>query len=146
VVSGSFQTIGGAVMSVSPATAEVKMEEIPTRRPLTVVVNRNTVLRRMSPADASLFAQQSKGGSAGAQGRADFQTVLERQPTLALAELKPGEMILVSSSKEGDPARLTAITLVAGMDALLKQLQAAPPPRPGGPAANTGLPVGIPLP
>jgi hypothetical protein len=146
VVSGSFRTVGGTVTSVSPDAAEVKMEEVPTRKPLTVVVNRNTVLRRMSPADASLFARKPGEGAAGAQGGADFQTILERQPALALSEIKPGDMILVSSSKGGDPARMTAITLVAGMDALLKQLQAAPPPQPGGPAPNTGLPVGIPIP
>lgn len=147
LIAGSFQTIGGTVTEINPNNGELKINDIQTRKPLTVVVNKDSVLRRMKAEDAIQFAPKKPGDKApGAEGRnADFQQVLERQPPLSIAELKTGDMILISSSKGGDPARLTAITLVAGMDVVLKQFQVAPA-RPSGPAPNTGLPIGIPLP
>lgn len=144
LVAGSFQTIGGTVTAINPGNGELQINDLQTRKPLTVVVNKDSVLRRMKSEDAVQFAPKKPG--APAQGpNADFQQVLERQPPLSIAELKTGDMILISSSKGPDPSRLTAITLVAGMDVVLKQFQAAPP-RSTGPAPNTGLPIGIPLP
>jgi len=43
-----------------------------------------------------------------------------------LAEVKPGDRVLVSSTKGSDPGRLTAIALVAGLETL------APPRAAGG--------------
>jgi len=75
-------------------------------------------------------------------GGGDFQDMLERMPRLTLAELKPGDVIAVSSTQGADPARVTAITLVAGVDAILAAMQ-----RPGGggraPNLSTGLPAGM---
>jgi len=148
LVAGSFQTIGGTVTAVNPDNGELKINDIQTRRPLTVVVNKDSVLRRMKSEDAIQFVPKKQGeaSKAPAEGQnADFQQVLERQPPLSIAELKTGDMILISSSKGGDPSRLTAITLVAGMDVVLKQVQGGPPKN-SGPSPNTGLPIGIPLP
>jgi hypothetical protein len=78
--------------------------------------------------------------------------MLERLPTIAVADIKVGDTILVSSTKGADPARLTAITLVNGADTLLTML--APRPQPGAaqqppnPAAGlgSGVTFGIGLP
>lgn len=92
-------------------------------------------------------------GPGGGQGgpRFNVQDMLERLPTIAIADIKVGDMILVSSTKGADPARLTAITLVNGADTLLTML--APRPQPGAaqtpnPAAGLGSGVnfGIGLP
>lgn len=56
-------------------------------------------------------ARPWRGGGGG-------QDILERLPPATLAELKPGERVLVSSTKGADPSKLTAIALVAGLDAL----------------------------
>jgi len=55
--------------------------------------------------------------------------LIESAPATTLAELKPGEMILISSTAGADPSRVTAITLVAGVEPVFNMLQA----RQGGP-------------
>lgn len=57
------------------------------------------------------------------RGGVDFQEIVERLPPLAIAELKPGDTIIVSSTTGDEPSRVTAIALVAGVDALLNMMQ-----------------------
>jgi Cu/Ag efflux protein CusF len=91
------------------------------------------------------------GGPRGGGGGFNIQDMLERLPTISLADLKTGDTILVSSTKGVDPSRLTAIALVSGADTLLAML--APRPQGGGqtapnPAAGlgSGISFGIGLP
>ncbi len=65
------------------------------------------------------------GGPGGPGGGAfDLHQALERMPAMPLAELKPGEPVIISSTRG---ASLTAITLVAGVEPFL-----ASAPRTGG--------------
>ena len=91
----------------------------------------------------------------GRQGGGGFniQEMLERLPTIALADLKVGDTIVVSSTKGADPARLTAITLVTGADTLLNMIAARQQQQGGGQAApnpaaglGQGFQIGIGLP
>ena len=59
------------------------------------------------------------GGMGGRRGNFDLAQVLERAPALSLAELKPGDALIISSSKGPDPSNITAITLVAGVEPFL---------------------------
>jgi hypothetical protein len=76
----------------------------------------------------------------GAGGPPDLQEMLERMPAATLAELKPGEMVIVSSTAGADPSRATAIALVTGVDALLQRAAA----RPGGTSGAQGTSLGLP--
>jgi hypothetical protein len=71
----------------------------------------------------------------------DLSEMLQRLPPLKLAELKVGDVILVSSTKSTDPARVTAILLAAGVEPLLTQ----PPPGANGvvDSANMTFPSGV---
>ena len=93
------------------------------------------------------------GGPGGGPGRGGFNIndMLERLPTISLADVKVGDTIIVSSTQGLDPTRLTAISLVSGADTLLTML--APRPQPGqatpNPAAglgSSGITFGIGLP
>ena len=91
------------------------------------------------------------GGPRPGGGGFNIQDMLERLPTISLADLKTGDTIIVSSTRGVDPARLTAIALVSGADTLLAML--APRPQGGGqtapnPAAGlgSGISFGIGLP
>jgi hypothetical protein len=46
--------------------------------------------------------------------------MLERMPALNLAELKAGDALIISSTKGAEPDKITAITLLAGVEALAK--------------------------
>ena len=89
---------------------------------------------------------------AGGGGSFNIQDMLERLPTISVADLKVGDTIIVSSTKGADPERLTAISLVSGADTLLnmiaaRQLQAGGQTAPN-PAAGlgSGIQFGIGLP
>jgi Cu/Ag efflux protein CusF len=92
------------------------------------------------------------GGPGGRPGGGfNIHDMLERLPTISIADVKVGDTIIVSSTQGVDPTRLTAISLVAGADTLLAML--APRPQPGqgtpNPAAglgNSGITFGIGLP
>jgi hypothetical protein len=79
-------------------------------------------------------------------GGFDVQEMIERLPQVQLAELKPGDVIIVSSTVGSDPARATAITILAGAEPILTAMQSGPA-RQAGPAAATssGLPAGLEL-
>lgn len=88
------------------------------------------------------------GGGFGANRGVDVSEMLERLPQITLAELKPGDMVIVSSTAGNDPSRLTAIALLAGVERILNGAQNAPQgaARPAGnPALGTGLPGGLEL-
>ncbi|HKY30318.1 MAG TPA: hypothetical protein VJM12_20470 [Pyrinomonadaceae bacterium] len=100
---------------------------------------------------------QSRGGPGGPGmrpgGGPNIQDMLERLPTIALADVKTGDTIIVSSTQGADPGRLTAITLVSGADTLLnmiaaRQQQAGGPgtPNPAAGLSGSGVQFGIGLP
>jgi hypothetical protein len=45
--------------------------------------------------------------------------MLERSPVLALADLKKGDALIISSSKSADGSSMTAFSLVAGVEPFL---------------------------
>lgn len=163
IVTGSFRTIGGSVTAVDAATGEIKISDVQSKQPLTIVVSKDSTLKRV-PADfMQTMAQRGQGGAGGPGGPPpqggnrppggggggaggpqggpggapgnggggfDIQRLIENLPAATLAELKPGEMILISSTTSADPSRATAIMLVAGVEPIFSMLQA----RQGGPA------------
>jgi hypothetical protein len=75
---------------------------------------------------------QMGGGPGGGAGRGDLQSMMERLPKVDLAELKPGDALIISSTNGSDRSNLTAITIVAGVEPFL-----ASAPRSAG-AVNLG--------
>ena len=72
VVTGSFRTVGGVVTAVDPATGEIKINELEKKRPLTIIVKQDSVLRRF-PAEMGAmggFGRGPGGPGAGGQGGA----------------------------------------------------------------------------
>src|SRR6185503_14109823 len=148
VVTGSFRTVGGVVTAVDPATGEIKINELEKKHPLTVVIKHDAVLRKFPsemgamggfgrgpgggapPAGGGQQAQgaapaRPQGGGPGAGGgRPGFNIndMLDRLPTISIADVKVGDTIIVSSTQGVDPTRITAISLVTGADTLLAML------------------------
>ncbi len=82
------------------------------------------------------------GGAPGQGGPTrrmmDPQQMLERLPAVTLAEMKPGQMIVVSSTVGADPTRVTAIQLVSNVEPLMAMMSR----RPGG-AGGGGMGGGM---
>ena len=63
-----------------------------------------------------------RGGGRGGEGggmRLDPARAVERAPVITLADLKNGDAIMINTSVGQDPSKVTAITLVAGVEPLL---------------------------
>ena len=176
VVTGSFKTVAGVITAIDVATGEVKINDLQTKQPLTIVVKQDAVLRKFPAANemgGMMMMGRPGGGGGGAGGQTpagqgggqaagqgagrggggiNMQDMIERLPTIAMADVKVGDTIIVSSTKGADPSRLTAISLISGADTLLNLL-AARQQQPGGqtapnPAAGlgSGIQFGIGLP
>jgi hypothetical protein len=118
VVFGTFRTVSGTVSQVDPAHGELTVKDEESGKPVRVGIGAAARLRRIPAEIGGRLARWREGG-------AGPEDLLERLPTMTLAEVKPGDRILVSSTRGSDPARLNAIALVAGLEALA-------PPRMGG--------------
>lgn len=107
IVFGSFQTITGTITEINVEKQELKLNDLQSKQTVTVVVSKDSSLRKLE----------------GTPGTA-LQDVFDRLPTVTLAELKQGDSILVSSTKATDPARITAIAILSGVEPLLKNRSA----------------------
>jgi len=67
------------------------------------------------------FAGRGGQGGGGRGGRnADPNKLLDQQPTIELADLKAGEPVVVTGGPSSDMAKLTATSVVAGVDPILR--------------------------
>jgi hypothetical protein len=71
--------------------------------------------------------QPGGGRGFGGQRAGGIDEMIERFPNITAADLKVGEMVAISSSKNHTPDRMTAIKLLAGVEPFVKaaQMQAA---------------------
>lgn len=65
------------------------------------------------------------GGMGGGPRGGGVEEMLERSPTITIAELKAGDIIALSSTKTEDTSRLKAIKLFAGVEPFLRAAQAS---------------------
>jgi len=118
VVSGTFRTIAGVVVSLDPQRNEVRTNDLDSKKPLVVKVNAGSSLRRLQPEVAQAIAARVRGG---AERSGDLQQMIESSPTITLADLKAGDPIVVSGAVGADAQEVTAITLLTGVESILRR-------------------------
>jgi len=64
-------------------------------------------------------SSRGPGGGAGGTGPPDLQRMLSRLPNATLVDLQKGDAVMIVSTEGGDASPVTAITLLAGVDAIL---------------------------
>jgi hypothetical protein len=177
VLFGTFKIVGGTVTAIDAATNQIKINDLQTKKPFTIIVKPDSVLRRFPENGAAMFgggmgpggpgagagpgagpaknpaqgqgAQAPRpqgGGPGGPQGGGarmggggmSMADLLERLPTISINELKVGDTIIMSSLQGSDPAQLTAISLVSGIEPLL-QMMAARSQAGGGARPQAGV-------
>jgi hypothetical protein len=133
IVFGTFRTVSGPVAQIDPARGELTVRDEESGKPVRVAVGPDARLRRIPAEMGARLGRWRGGASAGAPpggappgGRGGSEDLIDRLPVTTLAEVKPGDRVLVSSTKGSDPGRLNAIALVAGLETL------APPRAAGG--------------
>lgn len=139
IVSGSFRTIAATVISVDAQRSEMRVNDLATKKPVVVKINPDSNLRKLPPPMAQMLAARNRppeeGEKTGAGGRAgggapegrggggmragggDLAQMLDKLPAVTLADLKPGDAIIVLSTEAA--GQLSAITLLAGVEPIL---------------------------
>lgn len=140
VVSGSFLSIGGTVLSTDSSASTITVKDLTTKKPVTIRVTADAELRRLDDNVAAFIAARLKaaqettgehpaGGAPNAgggpqhpfrqgAGRMDLETVLERAPAIQLTGLKKGEAVMIVATQ--DATGVSAIKLLAGVEPLLE--------------------------
>ena len=125
VVSGSFRQIAGTISSINVEAGEVAIKDLASKKQLVVRVNAASAIRRMPEQVAASLARRyqpgrsSTAGPGGSSDDADIGQMPDRLMPISLSELKPGDAIMLSATTGADPTRVTAITLLAGVEPLL---------------------------
>jgi co-chaperonin GroES (HSP10) len=148
IVSGSFKNLAGTIATINAAGGTLTLKDLTTKKTMTVMVTANSDLRKLPPEMAARFAARAKGAAAGAPaagqapaqsaagggasrpgggmgggGRSaggDLSQMLARLPSVTLAELKVGDAVMVVAS-EAEPGsnKVTAVTMLAGVEPIL---------------------------
>ena len=145
IVSGAFKTIGISVAEIDQQRGEIRGVTLDQKKPVTIVINKDSVLRRITPPVATAIAQKAKGEvtkpAAGAKPSSpiiDVQQMIDTLPMVSLSDLKPGDVLAVTGAVEETGSQLVAIKVAAGVDLVLKAL--TPPGKPQVVRLSAGLP------
>jgi len=150
VVSGSFRSIPGTVISTDAAASTLTVKDLSTKKPVTVHVSADAQMRRLDDNVATMLATRLKGsaaggargangggtngGSGGGQrsfsqrggqggGPMNLESVLDRAPEIQLSALKKGDAVMIVATE--DASGLSAVKLLAGVEPLLEAPEAA---------------------
>lgn len=172
IVTGAFKTVGGTITAINAEKNEVTINDFQTKKEVTIVVTDASILKQFPAEMANRMAGmqmaqagggqgggmrppqgnqqpnpqisgQTPGQGGGLRGGGGIDDMLDRFPSVKIADLKVGEMIAVSSTKSADPNRITAIKLLSGVEPFVKlaQAQMAGGNRGGGNNANSNFTI-----
>jgi co-chaperonin GroES (HSP10) len=149
VISGTFRNIAGTISSIDAASNSITVKDILAKKSVVIKFNSDSQLRKLAPQMAQRLAFFLKGGAQAAQGgtpaggqtpasgapRAgagpgggpgarpaggpDFQQMLNRIPSVTLADLQKEDAVMVVATQGTAGNEVTAITLLAGVEPIL---------------------------
>lgn len=135
---GTFRVIPATVVAVEAASGVLKINQLGKQETITVVTNKETRTRRLSKELATSLIGDRKGSA-----QEDLQQQVDAMPQVNLGELKSGDMVLLTVSAGVNQGRATAIALIAGVEPVLKPLQAQLRANSRQPNYKLGLPEGL---
>ena len=135
IVSGTFEQIGGSVVSIDQAATTVTLRDVRTKKPVVVKFTQRTEIHQLPQQMATEFAERSKaagkvgpraGSAAGAtppqpQAEGDLGQAVAHLPNVPLSEIKVGESVLLIAT--GDPSSPTAMTVLSGVEPILAAME-----------------------
>ena len=144
IMSGLFKTLPVQIKSIDAATGQILAIDLASKKPITINVKPDTSMKKLDDATALQMARrlnptfqggrgaggreeaapapeggQGRGGRGGGRNL-DIGKVIEQQPAITLSDLKAGEPVVVVGAAANDMSRMRAMTLVAGVDPILR--------------------------
>jgi hypothetical protein len=155
LVFGTFQTRAGEIVSVDAEAKQLTVKEVGTDKTFIVKITGESQVKAlpdfggmggrggapggmpgggapggMAPGGMAGGATPGGGMPGGAPGgrgpgMPDVNQMIESMPLAGIDALKPGQSIIVSSTKSANPNQLTAITLVGNAGVIIRMAQAS---------------------
>jgi Cu/Ag efflux protein CusF len=129
IVSGRFKTIAGLILSIDMQNSEVRIRDLDTKMPVVVKLSKDSKIQKAQPQVAQAIGARlhpeaggtsgGRGGGGRGAGGGDIQQMLEGSPPISLADLKNGDAVMISSTIGSTTDRITAISLIAGVEPIL---------------------------
>jgi hypothetical protein len=147
VISGTFRNIAGTISSIDAANNSITVKDILAKKSVVIKFNSDSQLRKLAPQMAQRLAFFLKGGAgqsgppAGGQtpasavpgpaagpgggpggrpaGGPDFQQMLNRIPSVTLADLQKEDAVMVVATQGTTGNEVMAITLLGGVEPIL---------------------------
>ena len=149
VISGTFRNIAGTISSIDGGNNSITVKDILAKKSVIIKFNSDSQLRKLAPQMAQRLAFFLKGGAQAGQGGSpaggpisasgtsspgtgrgggggarsaggpDFQQMLNRIPSVTLADLQKEDAVMVVATQGTSGNEVTAITLLAGVEPIL---------------------------
>jgi hypothetical protein len=138
IYAGTFRQLAATIVSVNAGAGEMQVHDLAAKDKkalITVRVDSDSTMRKLDPQLAAQLGRRygagrgaqdqaaSGGGAAppgrGGRGGGDVGQMLDRLPAIQISELKIGDAVMVSTTMGSDPARVTVIMLLAGVEPLI---------------------------
>jgi hypothetical protein len=149
VVSGAFRQLAATVKTIDAATGEITVMDLATKKPLAIRVTADSSMKKLTDQMAQMLARRygagrgaargpqaapdqagqrgggsgrgpGGGGPGGPGGRGgDIGQMIEQLPPIHVADLKPGDAIMVQTTIGSATTHPTAVTLLAGVEPIL---------------------------
>ncbi|HVS90249.1 MAG TPA: DUF5666 domain-containing protein [Candidatus Acidoferrum sp.] len=170
IVSGSFRNIAGPITAIDPGTSTISVQDLLSKKSIAVKITADSQLRKLPPPMAQRIAMRLKGapldpalnspapaagtprpgdtsGGAGPgggrpSGGGDLQQAISRMPPASLADLQKGDAVMIVATQGTQEAKITVITLLGGVEAILEASPKGGPSTILSPWSLSGAPGG----
>jgi hypothetical protein len=148
IVSGSFRNIAGTITATDPATSTISVQDLLSKKIISVKITTDSQLRKLPPPMAQRIAMRLRaapadpvsratapvsetprpvdvpagGGPGGGRppGGGDFQQAISRMPPASLSDLQKGDAVMIVATQGTQETKITVITLLGGVEAILE--------------------------
>jgi hypothetical protein len=149
IVTGAFRNIAGTISAIDSAAGTITVQDAISKKSIVVKITSDSQVRKLTPIMAQGIAMRLKGGAGapggangggsggantrptsgspqgqgggrGGAGGGDFQQILSRLPPVTIADLEKGEAVMIVTTEGEASGVVTALTLLGGVDAILR--------------------------
>lgn len=117
---GTFRLLLGTITEINENSREIKINELVSGQAMTVVFNKNTYSRVLTKALAGEI-NDTLNNKKVSQGNMGQQ--VKEMPEIDFSKLKVGDMVMLNTISEEKAPKIAALTLLAGVEPILKPIE-----------------------
>lgn len=143
IVAGTFRNIAGTVISADSAGHSLTVKDLSTKKPVVIHITADSRMHKLPEEMAEELATRMKrkpgehaeagasghpeehagwkqsGGAQQQRGSEDLSQMLQHTPVVQISDLHKGDAVMIVAT-QGTPDSATAVTLLAGVEPILR--------------------------